>query len=69
MTKTATLIFLPEYVRPSKIHTPEQDGLFLVPTALSCPDGEYIVVEVKADASLGCLNVSEIFVPRMTKNE
>ena len=69
MTKTATLIFLPEYVRPSKIYTPELDGLFLVPTALSCPDGEYIVVEVKADASLGCLNVSEIFVPRMTKNE
>lgn len=68
ITKTATLVSLPEYVRPSKIYTPEQDGLFLVPTALSCPDGVYTVVDVKEDADLHCQNVSEILVPLMTKN-
>ncbi len=68
-TKTATLVSLPEYVRPSKIYVPEAEGLFIVPTALSCPDGVYTVVDVKEDASLGCLNVLEIFIPHMTEEQ
>ncbi len=61
--KTAVLVELPTYVLPSEIYQPEKAGLFIVPTTLSCPDGEYRVVDVGEQAADGCENVSEIFVP------
>ena len=66
ITKTATLVYLPEYVKPSKIYIPEQEGLFLVPTTLSCPDGEYMVVGVQEGASDECQNISTLYIPEIS---
>lgn len=63
-TMTATLISLPEYARRSHVYRPAEEGLFLVPTHLSREDGIYAVTEVAEDAAAGCLNVTEIRLPR-----
>ena len=63
-TMTAALVSLPEYARRSQVYRPHTDGLFLVPTHLSREDGIYTVTEVAEDAAAGCLNVTEIRLPR-----
>ncbi len=65
VSKTATLVSLPSYVKPSKVYHPEEEGLFLVPTSISCPDGEYEVVEVREGVMENCENVSKIFIPEI----
>ncbi len=60
VAKTAVLVSLPPYVKPSKIYQPEAEGLFLVPTTLSCPDGDYTVVDVRGELLSSCENVTEI---------
>ncbi len=67
--KTAVLVFLPEYVRPGKVYESRSEELFIVPTALSCPDGLYTVVGVKEGILDGCQNASSLFIPQMTKTE
>lgn len=66
LTKTATLVSLPEYVKPSKIYTPEQEGLFIVPTTLSCPDGDYVVIGVQDGAHEECQNITTLYVPKIS---
>ena len=68
LTKTAMLVYLPEYVKPSKIYASEKDGLFIVPTTLSCPDGDYTVIGVRDGVHEECQNVSEIFMPKALEN-
>lgn len=63
-TMTAALVSLPEYARRSQVYRPHTDGLFLVPTHLSREDGIYTVTEMAEDAAAGCLNVTEIRLPR-----
>ncbi len=63
VTKTALLIDLPAYVRPSKVFIPEKEGLFLIPTHLSLPDGVYLVAGYVHGFEENCENVSEIFMP------
>ncbi len=63
VNKTAVLVYLPPYLKPSKVFRPETEGLFLLPTALSCPDGIYEVIGIEGDVLNGCENVTEIFIP------
>jgi hypothetical protein len=69
VTKTAMLVSLPEYVKPSKVYVPEKEGLFIVPTELSCPDGIYMVVGVRDGVSEECQNVSALYVPQISVGE
>ncbi len=63
VTKTALLIDLPQYVRPSKVFVPEKEGLFLIPTHLSLPDGVYLVTGYVQGFEEECENISEFFMP------
>ncbi len=63
LTKTAVIIDLPVYVRPSKIFVPAQEGLFLIPTHLSLPDGVYLVAGYVYGFEDGCENISEFVLP------
>ncbi len=63
VTKTALLIELPAYVRPSKVFVPEKEGLFLIPTHLSLPDGVYLVAGYVQGFEEECENISEFFMP------
>ncbi len=63
INQTAILSYLPPYVKPSKVYRPETEGLLIVPTTLSSPDGEYRVIGVAENIPEGCENVSEIFIP------
>ncbi len=69
ITKTAVLVSLSEYVKPSKIYIPEEKDLFIVPTSLSCPDGIYTVVSTRDGFADACQNVSTVFIPQMTEAE
>ncbi len=61
---TARLLSVPQYVRKSEVYNPENKELFLVPTAISRPDGEYRVTEIAEGAFDACLNKTEFFVPQ-----
>ncbi|MBQ9748014.1 MAG: leucine-rich repeat domain-containing protein [Clostridia bacterium] len=62
-TKTAVLVSCPTYLKRSRVYTPTIEGRFLVPTALSCPDGLYTVTGVAEGAFDGCEMISEVVYP------
>ncbi len=61
---TAKLLSVPQYVRKSEVYEPENKELFLVPTSILRPDGEYRVTEIAEGAFDACLNKTEFFVPK-----
>ncbi|MBQ8496188.1 MAG: leucine-rich repeat domain-containing protein [Clostridia bacterium] len=68
MTRRATLVCAPVWVRKSDIYEPEQEGLFLVPTTLWREDGMYVVTDIAEGAFDEAQNVQNIFIPRLTED-
>lgn len=68
VTGKATLVYAPAWVKKSDIYHPEKEGLFLVPTTLWREDGMYVVTAVAEGAFDDAMNVTEIFMPKLTAN-
>jgi hypothetical protein len=68
-TGKATLVYVPEWLKPSKIYRPEKEGLCLIPTTLWREDGMYVVVAVEEGVFDSVQNVTEIFSPILTPQE
>ena len=68
-TGKATLVYAPEWLKPSKIYRPEKEGLCLIPTTLWREDGMYVVVAVEEGVFDSVQNVTEIFSPILTPQE
>ena len=68
-TGKATLVYVPEWLKPSKIYRPEKEGLCLIPTTLWREDSMYVVVAVEEGVFDSVQNVTEIFSPILTPQE
>ncbi len=66
-TGKATIVSVPDWVKPSDIYRPEKEGLFLVPTTLWRDDGMYVVTDIADGVFDEVRNVTDIFIPRLTK--
>ncbi|MBQ3489277.1 MAG: leucine-rich repeat protein [Clostridia bacterium] len=67
VTGKATLVSAPEWVKPSDIYQPEEEGLFLVPTTLWRDGKMYVVVYVEENAFDDTKNVEKVFAPILIK--
>ena len=67
-TGRATLVYVPDWVKPSDIYHPEKEGLFLVPTTLWRDDGMYVVTDIEDGVFENVQNVTDVLIPKLTND-